>query len=87
VAEAEPPETVPLVTDEPICVLPLKTENVTVPTLTADVLETVADNVTFCAAGLNVAAALPGATVVEAVDGLVHLTDHSIDLLPLPVGV
>jgi len=47
VAEAEPPDTVPLVTDEPICVAPLNTENVTVPTLTVDVLETVAVNVTF----------------------------------------
>jgi hypothetical protein len=64
---AAPAETVPLVAEAPICVLPSNTANVTVPEFTAPApLLITALNVTDWLAVLKFAEAFPTLVVVEA---------------------
>jgi hypothetical protein len=84
VVVADPPETVADVTDDPSCVPPLETVNVTVPAFTVPaVLVTVAARVTFWELALNPIEAFAAIVVVGDSVGAVSVIAVEADSAPV----
>ncbi len=84
VAVADPPVTIADVTEDPICVPPLETANVTVPAFTVPaVLVTVAERVTFWELALNPIAAFAAVVVVGDSGAAVSVIAVEADSAPV----